>query len=167
MLILFSSLATAAPPQTMTVSYQTTFDLGGIADQLCSATGLCDCTVTYEGRGSWVRSSGDRHTFEGTYTKTGGSCHEALMLWVPPTQAAYHTVRVADGAVTEWIAHARAGDDQRIQSQIKASGQVWLADFTAALDPATHTAQHVEHDNNTASGIPIASTHRLSVGLHP
>lgn len=165
MIAVLSALAAASPPQAVTVTYQTRFDLGGSADQLCGVTGLCDCTVTYEGKGTFVRSTGDRHTFQGTYRRTSGSCHDILTLWTPPDQAAYHTIRLVDGQLTEWIAHANAASIEPVRSNIKASGQVWLSDFTAAIDAASHTALHVETDSGNAAGIPIQSTHTLTVVL--
>lgn len=175
MLSLLSALAAAspplhtpaAPPAALTVTYQTTFDLGGAADQLCGLTGLCDCTVTYEGTGRFVRSSGDRHTYRGTYRRTGGSCHEILTLWTPTSAEAHHTVRLNGDILTEWIAHASEGDIEPLRSGAKARGQVWLADFTAVIDPVSHTARHTESETGNAANIPIHSTHTLTVVFEP
>ena len=83
-LLLLSSAASAAEPRTLTVGYTVRFDLPTVADQVCSATQICDCVATWAGAGTLREASGDRLTFEGTWKLTDGTCNEAFLLWSPP-----------------------------------------------------------------------------------
>jgi hypothetical protein len=159
------AVALAADPKTIEVTYEVKFDLSSQADAVCAMTGICDCDVTWSGRGALVSSEGSTRTYHGTWKVARGSCNDALMLWTPTDGDAYHTVRLSDDgtSILEWIAHDRAGDTTRFADNIKARGQVWLGDFKAPINPGTHTATHQEKDTGDAGGIAIASAHTLTV----
>lgn len=169
LLLLMAGPALAGAPSAISVTYTTKFDLPAMADQVCGSTGVCDCAVTYRGEGKLVEQSGDRWTFKGTWKQTDGRCNDAFLFWTPSDGVAYHTLRVsADGStVTEWIAHAKASATDRLTSNIKAGGQVWLAGMQAQVDPEAHAANHFERETGDAGGIGITSEHRLTVVLTP
>jgi hypothetical protein len=154
-------------PSQVAIRYGVRFDIGN--DALCGMTEICDCEVTWEGGGRLRSVQPGALLYEGTWKQTGGRCHDALMLWSPVDGKAFHTIRLtSDGsAVTEWIAHARAEDTTRFTQDIKARGQVWVADFTAALDPKTHVATHAESDQQDVAGVTLASRHSLRIVFTP
>lgn len=164
-LLLTTALAEAGAPARIAVTYTTRFDLPAMADQVCAQTKICDCSVTYRGEGELVEEAGDRWTYKGSWKKTDGSCNDAFLMWTPADGVAWHTFRVADGGATftEWIAHGKASATTRVTSNIKASGQVWLADLRASLDPETGAAMHFERETGDAGGIAISSEHRLTI----
>lgn len=161
--ILLASSAVAAP-RSVAITYTTRFDLPPTADQVCGATKICDCVVTYAGGGTLREEAGDRLTFEGTWKLSEGACNAAFLLWTPADGTAFHTLRrSADGTITEWIAHDRLADTTRFESDIKARGQVWLAPLAASVDPATRTAVHFERETGSAGPFAITSEHSLTV----
>ena len=164
---LLSLSALAADARTVAVTYTARFDLPAAADQVCGATQICDCQVTWSGTGKLREASGDRLTFEGTWKVTAGACNEAFMLWTPTDGLAFHTVRLSGSTVTEWIAHDQAGDTTRFESDIKSRGQVWLAGMAAQIDPATHTASHFERESGMAGPFKIATEHSLTLTISP
>ncbi len=157
-----ASVAMTGPTQ-VSVSYVTTFDLGAMAERACAQGGLCDCTVRYEGTGTLVDQAEGRLTFQGTWAIADGRCHDALMLWVPADGEAFHTLRVADNVLTEWIAHDAAGDTTRKTRDIKAGGQVYLHDFAALMTDGA--AIHSESDQGKVGPMMLKSTHSLTVKL--
>jgi hypothetical protein len=157
--LLLLSAALADAPASMSVSYSTTFDLAATVDKVCPQTGLCDCTVRYEGRGTLVEASGDRWTYQGTYKVTEGSCHSALMLWAPSDGKAFHTVRVSGDTVTEWIAHRDRDDTTRKSTGIKEGGQVYLYAMSADIDDGV--ARHSESEAGKAGPLSMTSSHSL------
>jgi hypothetical protein len=154
-------------PSTVAIRYGVRFDIG--TDAICPMTQICDCEVTWEGTGKLVAVQPGALLYEGTWKQTSGHCYDALMLWSPADGKAFHTLRLsADGtAVTEWIAHAHAEDTTRFTQDIKARGQVWLAEFSAPVDPKTHVAHHTESDQSDVGGVTLASEHSLRIVLTP
>lgn len=169
MFLLSISWALAADPHNINVTYTARFDLPATADRVCAMTQICDCSATWSGTGVLTSSSGNKLTFRGTWTLQPSTCNDAFLLWTPSDGAAYHTVQLSPdrSAITEWIAHGRAGDTTRFESDIKSRGQVWLAGMSAALDPASHTAAHFERETGAAGPFPITSEHSLTVTLIP
>jgi hypothetical protein len=156
---------TAPPPSTLEVAYTVSYDLPAMADRLCAMSGMCDCTVTYVGKGALVEHKGDRLTFEGTWTEAEGTCDDGFKTWVPADGKAFHTLRLSeDGAeVTEWIAHADRAATDRVTTDIKANGQVWLAGMHAALTGGAAT--HSEQETGQASSLQITTAHTLKLLL--
>ena len=154
-------------PAKVAVRYTVRFDIG--RDEVCASTKVCDCAVTWEGTGKLLSTQAGSLLYGGTWKQTSGRCHDALTLWTPTDGKAFHTLRLdsAGTSVTEWIAHARAEDTTRFTHDIKAQGQVWLADFQAPIDPKTHIAVHSENATGDAGGVTIASEHSLRIVFTP
>lgn len=167
MLIALVSWAYAAPPTHLTVTYTVKYDLPPAADQVCGVTQVCDCAVTWSGGGTLVTA--DPPTYKGTWKLTSGACNDAFLLWTPANGVAYHTIRLSpDGQrVVEWIAHASPSDTTRATTDIKAHGQVWVAEMQAAIDPATHVAEHYERDQGMVGPFQLTTEHHLTLRLDP
>ena len=123
-----------ANPESVTVSYTATFDLDATGDQLCAITKFCDCKTTYAGTGKKVTAEGDRLTFEGTWKIVTNTCSDQLTVWVPPDGKAFHTLRHANGTLTEWVVHGDAAKNARMASGMKAGGQ-YGSTSSASLGP--------------------------------
>ena len=165
------AVALAGPePATIEVRYTVQFDVPGMLDALCPTSGLCDCTVTWAGTGTRLAAERKAEpgllTFEGTWAKVEGGCHDALELWSPTDGKAFHTLRLSpDGrSVVEWIAHRDRASIVRLHAGAKASGQVWLAEMAAPLGPSG-VARHEEKASGDVGGMSLGSTHTLVLTL--
>lgn len=150
------------------ITYDVSFDLGDLADKTCRFTGVCDCEAAYRGKGEVVGVDGDRVTFKGTWTLTEGTCHDTFVFWTAGNEGtSYHTVRFSSDRtqITEWVAHGDPAKKDRLSKDIRAGMQVWLADMTATWDATTRTATHTESETQEVSGLPITSTHKLTLSF--
>lgn len=163
-LLLLPAIATAEPPQQVEVVYSVTFDLGQMGDTACQITGICDCSLTYQGGGTLARSSGSTHVFEGTWKHTEGSCTDAFMLWAPSDGVAFHHLVLDGDTVKEWMVSKGASDARR-SSGMKAAGQFWITGMAADIDGSTGKATHRETESSQAGGISITTKHELKLSM--
>jgi hypothetical protein len=161
-LVALATLAAAAPPQQVEVRYTVTFDLGSMGDQACPITKICDCTLTYAGKGTLAKTTGSTHVYEGTWAHTDGSCTDAFMLWSPGDGKAFHHVTLDGDTVTEWMVSKGASDSRR-SSGMKQAGQFWITGMKA--DARSGKATHTESESSSAGGIALTTEHVLQLTL--
>ena len=162
-LLLLASLALATPP-TLQVVYTARFDLDATGDGMCEMTKLCDCTATYVGKGTEVHRDEGRVTFQGSFAQKSSDCHDTFAIWVPADGEAFHTLRFADGSLTEWVVHDQASGHARLASGMKAAGQFWINELA---QPWPFTKAKVEQTDGSDLGglMKVNVGHTLALTL--
>lgn len=172
--LLLPALVLAAPPdaepaspplgERVEIRYTLSYDLPAMADRLCGMSGLCDCSARFHGEGELLEQEGQRWTYQGSWVVEESDCSEDFHTWVPADGRAFHTLRMTEaGRLSEWVAHGEREDRQRLSSDIKAGGQVWLAEMDAAPTGQPPVLRHEEQETGSASGLSITTRHKLEI----
>ena len=161
---LWLSLALAQSPideaKSVSFRYTASFDLDAQADAYCKYTKLCDCQAVYTGKGKRLPDA-EGLVFKGTFVQESGSCHEALTFWSPSDEVAHFTFRIADGKVSEWVAHADLANSTPLQEKIKEGQQVWLTDIGLVPELGKEVEAVQRDTGDLGSGLTLASEHRF------
>lgn len=160
-MLAFLALARAADPTSVAVTYTVAFDMNATGDQICKATGICDCTSTYVGEGTL--QPGETLTYKGTWKMQSNTCNANFQVWAPPDGQAFHTFRKDATSITEWVVHGDVGGSVKMNSGMKQNRQFWM-DALAIPWPTKGTAQAVQKDgSDLAMGVRVDATHTLAL----
>ncbi|MEZ4322256.1 MAG: hypothetical protein R3F61_32585 [Myxococcota bacterium] len=160
--MLLIALATAAEPQSVTLTYTARFELDERGDQVCGLTGLCDCSTVYEGTGTLHEKAEDRLTFSGTWKVASNTCSDKLTVWVPADGAAFHSFHRNGEQLDDWVVHRQATGHTRLNSGMKKSGQYWINELGQPWK-STHWTVHQEDGTTLAMGVKLQGFHDLDI----
>lgn len=142
------------------LNYRVDFDLDAMGDKLCGLTKFCDCSSVYVGRGTLVEKTKDRWTFEGTWEITQNSCKDPLQVWLPADGKAFHSFKVVDGKMVEWVVHGDKSNHIARKEGIKEHGQFWMNEL--AVTWPTKRFETTQQDNgDMGMGITLTGKHLL------
>ncbi len=155
------------PPKNVEITYTARFEMDDTGDRLCGMTGLCDCQTVYKGAGTLHEKGDDRLTFSGTWSVEENSCGGKLTVWTPRDGKAFHTLRWSDGTLQEWVVHKSAAQHQRLESNMKKSGQYWINELEKPFDGASKASLsiHQEDGQTLAMGVRLDGFHDLSIDV--
>lgn len=146
-------------------SYTLTIDMPAAADSVCSVTGYCDCSSTYTAQGKKVGETPDSVTFQGSWKLGDSDCHALFkgLLWAGPE--AYHTVKLADDGITEWVAHRDKENTTKVTEGSKAAGQFWIDDLGLAWSKGTPATTTQSDTSDLGQGIVVTNNHTVRITL--